>query len=466
MNYEETGLQNPIFQIMANHNNDNEQGNMMNQNMNMDQNNMMMNAPTMNYNMFMGQGNIMNACNVVTQINVNNQIPPMNFGMEQMNQLSEQMVIWIDRKIDNSENKNYINRLNKISQLKSFSSIEQGFNEILNIRFKKVILILSHKMFKDFIPKFEIEKNKIFCCLNIIIFTQTNKKSLVTEICNKNKDISSGYIFDKANIFDDISQIIDFIQRQGEGKNENMKIFEINNIKKEILFDDTMNNFENYENIEELILPLYFHKLIEPPTLEEIHNFNYYLLSSFGKNGKEIEELITQFENMSEMPIEILCKYWIRVYTLDKAKFYSILNYALRNKRFKIFLPFIKMSYEGVKRKVFDSTINKMLYSGGGISKLELEGMRNILNSQKKVFYYSKSFISFSNNSDKTKSFMDWDKDGYCPLLFILDNKNKIINGVSNAYIKEFSRFPDEEEVLFFPFSSFEIENLKIKIKI
>jgi hypothetical protein len=46
--------------------------------------------------------------------------------------------------------------------------------------------------------------------------------------------------------------------------------------------------------------------LIEPHTLEEIHNFNYYLLSSFGKNGKEIEELISQFENMAEMPIEIL----------------------------------------------------------------------------------------------------------------------------------------------------------------
>ena len=36
------------------------------------------------------------------------------------------MVIWIDRKIDNNENKSYINRLNKIVQVKSFSSIEQG----------------------------------------------------------------------------------------------------------------------------------------------------------------------------------------------------------------------------------------------------------------------------------------------------------------------------------------------------
>ena len=126
--------------------------------------------------------------------------------------------------------------------------------------------------------------------------------------------------------------------------------------------------------------------MIEHPTLEEIHNFNYYLLSSFGKNGKDLEELISQLENMAEMPIEILCKYWIRVFILESPKFYSILNYSLKNKRFKLFLPFIKMSYEGVKKKLFNSTVKEELYSGGGFSNLELVGMKNILTCQKKSF--------------------------------------------------------------------------------
>ena len=64
------------------------------------------------------------------------------------------------------------------------------------------------------------------------MFSQENKKSLVTEICNNNKDISSGYVFNKTNIFDDISQIIDFIKRQREGKNENMKFFQNKRYKK------------------------------------------------------------------------------------------------------------------------------------------------------------------------------------------------------------------------------------------
>ena len=56
---------------------------------------------------------------------------------------------------------------------------------------------------------------------------------------------------------------------------------------------------------------------------------------------------------------------------------------------------------------------------------------------------------------------MDWSKKDYIPLLFILDNKNIVIDGVSNANIKDFSIFPNEEEVLFFPFSSFEIEKIE-----
>ena len=64
------------------------------------------------------------------------------------------------------------------------------------------------------------------------MFSQVNKKSLVTEICNNNKDISSGYVFNKTNIFDDISQIIDFIKSQREGKNENMKFFQNKRYKK------------------------------------------------------------------------------------------------------------------------------------------------------------------------------------------------------------------------------------------
>ena len=63
---------------------------------------------------------------------------------------------------------------------------------------------------------------------------------------------------------------------------------------------------------------------------------------------------------------------------------------------------------------------------------------------------------------------MDWSKKDYIPLLFILDNKNIVIDGVSNANIKDFSIFPNEEEVFFFSFlfPLLKLKKLKMKMKV
>ena len=393
-------------------------------------------------------------------MNNNNNVNANN-NTNNNNNKNDLQIIWIDYSINNNENKEYQKKLKVLLPFKGFNSIEDGLKEILNIKFKRVILILSKRMFNDFILLFNQEKNKIFCCLNILVFTVASKKYLVEEICDNNKDISSGYIFEKTNIFENINQIIDFIKKEKEGKINNFEHFEMIENNNEMLYDEDSGNFEKIEYLEELILPIYFHKIIEPITLEEIHNFNYYLLNSFGRDGSQIKKIISQFENIAEMPIEIICKYWMRAYTIEKGKFYAILNNGLKAKKFKLFLPYIKMMYEGIKRKVFNSSINEKLYSGGYIYDTELEKLKNNLNNNIKVIYYFKSFKSFSKNLNKAKNFIKPGRNGSTSLLFTLENHNNNIDGVSNADIKEFSYFPNEEEVLFFPFSSFEVEKIE-----
>ena len=184
------------------------------------------------------------------------------------------------------------------------------------------------------------------------------------------------------------------------------------------------------------------------------------------------------------MPIEIICKYWAYIYTLEgKKKFYYILNAGLRSENYKLFLPFIKMMYEGVKRKVFKPVTDQELYSGGVISNKELQNIQNILNDNSlnnnlpKVIYYLKAFKSFSKNKNKSEGFIRDSSKESTGMFFILtkdeDNNNNKNNNIedefiSNADIQEFSRFKSEEEVLFFPFSSFEvlkIENGEIRGK-
>ena len=64
---------------------------------------------------------------------------------------------------------------------------------------------------------------------------------------------------------------------------------------------------------------------MENITLEEIHNFNYYLSTSF----EEAKKILSQFDNLPKMPVEIICKYWATIYTFEEGKFYSILNNGL-----------------------------------------------------------------------------------------------------------------------------------------
>ena len=442
---------------------------------------------------------------------------------ENVEKYIEPKLIWIDKNVNEGENIYNQERLgNIISPIKVFNSLEDGLKEIKKIKLKKIILILTARMFDDFIKIFEEEKKNIFCCLNIIIFTREERIPKIEEICNKSKIISSGYLFNKTNIFFDIVKILDFIKKENEKRKTYTQQFETIDETNRIYYDENIDNFEKIRNFEELILPIYFHRSIAPITFEEIHNFNYYLLTSFGKENEKIKDIISQFENIPEMTNEIICKYWAYVYTLEKGKFYQVLNSGLRKKKYKLFLPFIKMMYEGIKNSVFPTINNEKLYSGGIISNNELEKLRknlemnnnniniesnndiipnyannycslsidgeisinkNINNNNKclyqkntgnisndnnlpKVIYYIRAFKSFSKAKKKAETFISKSTTDSTGLLFVIltDDKNEIEDKfMSNAYIKEFSEYKHEEEVLFFPFSSFEVVKIKDK---
>ena len=80
-----------------------------------------------------------------------------------------------------------------------------------------------------------------------------------------------------------------------------------------------------------MILPIYFPELLEPITKDEIPTFNHYLMTSF---GKEMKDLISQLEDTSEIPNEIICKYWVRAYTFE-TDFYRIIKKRLQQKKAK-----------------------------------------------------------------------------------------------------------------------------------
>jgi hypothetical protein len=89
--------------------------------------------------------------------------------------------------------------------------------------------------------------------------------------------------------------------------------------------------------------------------------------------------------------------------------------------------------------------------------KKNLNGQLNDNNPQIRILVYSRAFLSFSTSIEKAKTFMH-DINGTKKVLFELknDRKSEII---SNADFRKINAL-NENEILFFPFSSFIITDI------
>ena len=171
---------------------------------------------------------------------------------------------------------------------------------------------------------------------------------------------------------------------------------------------------------------------------------------------------------MDEIPIEILCKYYARLYTLN-SDYNIILNKNLNlSKNKEDYLPFIKVLYEGLKLKAFPLSYEKILYRASLITIDEINKIKEFLKNKKLdlpcSIMFSKSFISFSKDKNLTEEMLkELSKNkNFYKVVFLLENDDKIgYNLSTHADLEELSFYPNEKEVLFFPFSSFEIIDLK-----
>jgi hypothetical protein len=136
------------------------------------------------------------------------------------------------------------------------------------------------------------------------------------------------------------------------------------------------------------------------------------------------------------------------------------MNKNLRINNTKEYLIYIQMMYEGVKLNFLNFEPVNKLYRGTEFRKKELEKLENCFKNKKKIqgfnlpvsIVYNKSFFSFSTDENEAKKFIE--------NVFLILNIKEGDNFSNCASIKEYSYYKDENEVLFFPFTCFEIKNL------
>ena len=366
----------------------------------------------------------------------------LNNGLARQKQKTDLIIVWLDKFVDNEENLKYQGQM-RINLSKKYNlslypakTIEKSISILKTIKFTKTIIIVSGKYYERFIEKFYIIKNEFLLKENIVVFCGS-KKGLLFWCEINNIYIDENLVFDR---FEDLNKYL---------------------IEQKITENDEQYSFEIIRNNNELILPIFYQDFFTMPSNESIYLFHNLLKESY-KNNIAISKLLEQIDNVYD--INILCKYWMRIYSEDTS-FYKEMNEALRKRKniFK-YMTFVKMFYQSLKLNIFKPVIKK-LYRGSIISKKEFENFKKFQEEKLKIpslkmIIYSITFLSFSQKKNAAEQFILNEKEENIKILFevipndlIETNKNNQL--ISNIDISEISTMKNELEVLFGPFSTF-----------
>ena len=385
-------------------------------------------------------------------------------------------VVWINQNMDTPQDQLYLEELGKNKQLKvkCFKEIGSTINYLKNLEFEETYLITNGKFYIKFIEEFKKNIREI-CVIPKIIILTTDKKDFLTknpEYKNFEKDpyYNLGGI---QTSFDDIKK---FIFKKNEPKKEIKEFKDNKNNQISRFLTNNQNDkdliFEYVDSNIKLVYPLLYKSLIKINKNDNINLFTGSLYDKY-KKFKDIYDLFNPIIDLSNVPIELLSKYYARLQTLQTA-FYTDINKDLRENNKENYLIYIKVLYEGLKLKSFKLSEDEVLYRGGKLSNNEIEkikkDLKDLANKKKEekeepgIIVFSKTFLSFSKEESIAKEFLGDREKGLNKVIFILENTKKIDYNLStHADIEKISFYPIEKEVLFFPFSAFKIKEMNEK---
>ena len=210
-------------------------------------------------------------------------------------------IIWIDSNINSNIISKYITEIEtlKYYKIKKFDNIKESITEIKKIEFEETIIIISGELYINFIEQFKKNIKDIYIIPKIIIFTGNEQEFIENNKSNLNINhpfYNSGGIKTK---FDEIKEFI------------------LNPVGKKTITlnreDDGNLVFDFIDCKEKLLLPMLYKTLIEVTSNDEIEKFGQLLYNRYWQNDKELEKLLNSIKSLSNIPIELLSKYYARI---------------------------------------------------------------------------------------------------------------------------------------------------------
>jgi hypothetical protein len=284
----------------------------------------------------------------------------------------------------------------------------------------------------------------------------------MTKISSRINELEKQYDINVKNsdLYNNDKNII-FVNEILRIKDSNQKMFTFK-IKKpeDLIFPSAYNKFISYEEKNKETIKNF---------LNSIKNENY--CESTKKGQIFINDLIKPLINLIDVqnfPEEILIKYLTYIYSLE-SDFYKDMNkYLSTEGKQGIYEAFISLMYRGLYLDVFakNQEYNKLkLYRAQLMNKEEFNNIKNLFekkndNSLPSEILFSNSFLSFTYNEKAYHKFLKKDEK-LVTILFVIENGADLdfstladLDGLSKYY-------NNECEILFFPFSSFTIENIE-----
>ena len=385
------------------------------------------------------------------------------------NSQDETLIIWIDKKVD--DKKEYTKKLKdyKNINLKTYDEINDGIKYLKDIKFQKTIIIISKEYYPDFIKEIDKCIDDLFIIPKTIIFTENTKKYL-----EDNKDKKSLFLNDPfyniGGIVDNINDLTKFVESSINKYNPEFTKNKDERIKNEEF------NYQIITNKNELILPIYYVDHLNygcEKDIEEIKKMKAFNEKIFNENKNIIPLgfLFSQLSDTGNIPLNIIVKFLLRAYSTHLS-FNQKMNEELLKGNYNDYFPIIQLLYKGVNNCVLKSETSK-LYKGIFVEKSKWETLLNNLNEKKEehlplAILYGSSFFSFYKDDDLVEDFKKiYEKtknEDEIFLYLILESTNNYMFVKNNAVIKkELSYYKDEDEILFFPFSCFEVKSIEKK---
>jgi len=404
-------------------------------------------------------------------------------------------IIWIDEKNNEIENKTFLEILKKgikESEFYPVLSIKDAFDLIRNktgtiklkngqerqniklFQYRLFYVIVSGSLSNEFFNEYVKVSNELPIISANIIFCKDEEKHKYNAYY-LDDFLNPGKIYNEKNI----EKLIEYIN-----KNEREFLDDSNIFRNRRNYVPQRQNdgdcFYNASSLSEIALPYFFGQLINSTSINEhnLKNFQLFLLTYY----PELKDYIfPSREKKIEIPYHLLTKFFLNMYRYEQFGFFQNMNIDLSNNKFDLYREYIYLIFDSLNKKSLKPYSKGNLYLGLRMSKEKLERLENIVmiqdqfniynkNSKNKdeintCLYFSKIFLSFTKNIAIAKQNIIGGNNENIPVLFELEEPNDkenqqddfFISNIDLALLPEFNK----NEVLFLPFSCFEIVSIK-----